>query len=189
MTGDSPSSTSPKRYTKSPGLLLFPIRGRVRPTVNLILLLCTSPTRFLRKMTFKPIHTKFSHHGETTTAITTTNVDCTTINGDCRHYCRAISHCYGDTALLTRRHLATARRPPYWRLIFLVVISTLLFPSSSQVKQWQAPAGYLSCWSGRYPSLRPCPPPSPMAASSGYEPKATAEESSSQASQAKYHRS
>jgi len=43
---------------------LFPTRERVRPTVNLILLLCTSSTRSLREMTFKPIYTKDPHHGD-----------------------------------------------------------------------------------------------------------------------------
>jgi len=42
--------------------VLFPTRERVRPTVNLILLLCTSSTQTLHEMTSKIIHTKYSHH-------------------------------------------------------------------------------------------------------------------------------
>ena len=66
-------------------VLLFPTRGRVRPTLFSILLFSTSSTRSLRKMTSKIIHSAFYlyHHGESTTII-----------GDCRQCCQAISSCY-----------------------------------------------------------------------------------------------
>jgi len=94
----------------------------VRPTVNLILLLCTSSTRFLREMTFKPIYTKDPHHGD--------SID---INGDGRRCCQASGRlnyprlcsnpargprCY----LHPRRQRATAWHLPHWVLIFLSLI-------------------------------------------------------------------